>query len=328
MAGKRVVIDRILCPTDFSDFSARALDRAVGLARWFGARVTAVHVIAPSSPAGILGSPTVSDFVMVPADLLRQQREAIVAELRAFVEPRLGRGVDIDPIVTDGVPYERISELAASLPADLLVMGTHGRTGFDRLVLGSTTERTLRRVACPVLTVGRDDAATGGPLFNRILCATDLGAGSEATVDLALSFAQEAMARLTLLHVVEGRGQNSAPEDLRRWAEIEGLNPRDVIDLALEQLHRLGQSARAFCTVEERVETGRAWREIVRVAAEVGADLVVAGAHVSGGFGRFFLGSTANQVVRHAPCPVLISRSVAVANASAVPDREHHAVGH
>jgi nucleotide-binding universal stress UspA family protein len=227
--------------------------------------------------------------------------------------------VSVKTDIREGEPWREIEALAASLPADLVVMGTHGRSGFDRLVLGSTTERTLRRVACPVLTIGREDAATRGPLFKRILCATDLSVESEHTIDLALSFAQETMARLTLLHVVEGPW---APEDLRRWAAIEGRNPRDVIDLSLEQLHRLGQSARAFCNVEERVEAGSAWREIVRVAGDIRADLVVAGAHVSGGFGRFFLGSTANQVVRHAPCPVLIAREVRAARATVAPDRD------
>jgi len=303
MEARRLSIQRILCPTDFSDFAARALDRAVGLARWWDARVTALHVMPISSPAMILASAG-DGSVMVPEDLLREQREEAAAELERLVAAHLGQGVAIGCTVTEGIPDVEIGKVAAALPADLVVMGTHGRSGFDRFLLGSTTEKALRRIGCPVLTVGLADRFPRR-LFHRILCATDLGAGAERTVELALFFAQETVARITLLHVVEGQYP---------------------IDRALEQLHRLGKPASAFGDVEVLVETGTAWREIVRVAGETGADLIVAGAHVSGAFGAFFLGSTANQVLRHAPCPVLIARDLRPAEATPDAGRADHVV--
>jgi nucleotide-binding universal stress UspA family protein len=303
MAPKRLSIERILCPTDFSEFSERAFTRAVRLGRWFNAQVTVLHVIPLNSPAVMIAGAAGGGYVVVPENLLRQQRSEASEELRRFVAPHLADGVVIQTALVGGEPWVQIEEMAAALPADLVVIGTHGRSGWDRFVLGSNTEKVMRRVACPVLTVGKMDAPTSGPLYNRILCAADLTASSQRTVDLALSFAQENASRITLLHVLEGH--LTAPPELHRpWQEPA----RGPVDLALDQLARAAAPARGFCEVQERVEVGSAWRQIVRVAEDTQADLIVVGAHATGGFGRLFLGSTANQVLRHAPCPVLIAR--------------------
>jgi nucleotide-binding universal stress UspA family protein len=304
MAPNRVAIDHILCPTDFSDFSARAFARAVRLGRYFDARVMALHVIPLNSPAIMISSAAAAGSVALPAHFLGEQRREAAEALRRFVAAQQAAGVNIHTALVEGEPWVQIDEMAAALPAGLVVMGTHGRSGWDRFLLGSNTEKVMRRVACPVLAVGKADAATAGPLYERILCASDLTASARHTVDLALSFAQENQARITLLHVLEG-ALGPAPADLHRpWQEPA----RGPVDLALEQLARAAWPARGFCEVRERVETGSAWREIVRVAEETAADLIVVGAHVTNSLGRMFLGSTANQVLRHAPCPVLIAR--------------------
>lgn len=297
MPSTRVNIENVLCPTDYSEFSARALERAVRLAQWFEARLTALHVIPSTSPAVMLAGAAGGGYVAVPENLLREVRESAEEELRRFVRPHLGAGIAIDTVVVEGEPGREIERVAGDLPADLVVMGTHGRSGWAHLWLGSTTETVMRRTPCPVLAVGRENPGTLGGLFHRILCAVDLTPASQGTVDLALSFAQENLARVTLLHVAEGR------------AAANG------VDAALEQLRRSGRPARPFCDVTERVETGSAAREIVRVAKETRADLVVVGAHSAFGLVPFFLGSTAAEVVRHAPCPVLVSREMKDAEA-------------
>lgn len=304
MAPKRVSIEHVLCPTDFSEFSARAFRRAVRLAKWFDARIMVLHVAPLDSAATMVAAASVGGGGVVPDALLREQRTEAAEELRRFVAPHLAEGVAIQTALVEGVPWAQIEEMAAALPADLVVMGTHGRSGWDRFVLGSNTEKVMRRVACPVLTVGKVDAPSLGPLYHRILCAADLTAASAHTMDLALSFAQENVARITLLHVLEGR-VTPPPELHSPWQEPQ----RGPVDLAFERLSQAAAPARGFCEVQERVEAGTAWREIVRVAEETRADLIVVGAHDAGGFGRRFLGSTANQVLRHAPCPVLIARA-------------------
>ena len=323
MAPSRVHIERILCPTDFSEFTTRALRRAVGLGRWFGARVTALHVIPPS--------PWVMDAVYTPempvsAELLRDRRAREEKELARCIEPLLDEGAPIEIRIAEGEPWCEIQAAAAALPADLLVMGTHGRSGFQHLLLGSVTEKVLRRAPCPVLTVGATDTPSSpGPLFHRILCATDLTEASQGAVDLALSLAEENLGRVTLLHVVEGLLGEAGPEIYRPIPEVAPFRSA-LVHEARERLHGAAAVGRTFCEVNERVETGKAWRTIVATAQEMYADLIVVGAHVHGGVGRLLLGSTADQVVRHAFCPVLVVREALAHRAASVDLADAHAI--
>ena len=192
---------------------------------------------------------------------------------------------------------------------DLIVMGTHGRAGFEHLLLGSVTEKLLWRAPCPILTVchGQTPSAKRH-LFRRIVCAADLTDDSVHTISFALSVAEENEARVILLHVLDGRLDTGAPRG-QGPAPDRGSLRRDLEAFALERLRRaVPDEARDWCAVEERVAAGKPHGEIVRVAAEEGADLIVMGAHARGALDRLFFGSTASQVVREAGCPVLIVR--------------------
>ena len=115
-------------------------------------------------------------------------------------------GAAIECVAVEGNVAPEIVRLARELPADLIVMGTHGRTGFDRLMLGSVTERILRKAPCPVLTVPRraPDAVPVGPvLFKRILCAIDYSPSAMKALTYATSLAEQAGAHLTAVHVLE-----------------------------------------------------------------------------------------------------------------------------
>lgn len=319
MGPARIEIERILCPVDFSEFSARALERAVRLGNWFEARVEALHVIPFVMPAGA-GLP----YFPAPVEATTAEREQSAQELARFVEPFLGEGVPIETCVREGDPWRVIRDEAEALPADLLVMGTHGRSGFEHMLLGSVTEKVLRRAPCPVLTVGNVPAhPRTGPLFRRILCAADLTGASEQTLDMALSLATENDARITLLHVVE-----SLPGETggRLYLAVPEIGPlrRDLMEQARQRLRdAVPDEARDFCDVSERVETGTAWREILRVAEEVDADLIVMGEHARGVLGRAFFGATSGHVVRQAPCPVLVVRETKARR----PAREEVAAG-
>jgi nucleotide-binding universal stress UspA family protein len=307
-------VDRILCPVDFSEFTAPALERAVQLANWFDARVVALYVLPFPVPAGV-GLP----YFPAPPESTKSLRQDAERHLAEVVAPFLGEGVPIETKVLEGDPWRVIREEAQGLPADLLVMGTHGRGGFEHLLLGSVTEKVLRVAPCPVLTVGHvPPHPRKGPLFRRILCAADLTGSSERTLDQALSLASENDARITLLHVLEFLADT---HEGRLHVSVPDLGPlrRDLEDHALGQLRRsVPEGARDFCEVTERVESGRAWSEILRVAEELDADLIVMGAHSKGALGRLFFGSTANQVVRRATCPVLLVQERADGRAHAV----------
>jgi nucleotide-binding universal stress UspA family protein len=316
MAPSRPKIDRILCPVDFSDFSGPALEHAVRLAKWFDARVEVIHVVPCLAYVMPVGG--YLPYSLAPAEVVRLEREHAAHSIGDLVAPLLGEGVPIETRVLEGEPWRVILEEAEDRVADLLVMGTHGRSGFEVLLLGSVTEKVLRRAPCPVLTVGNVSPQTRtGPLFRSVLCAADLTPASEHTLDVAISVAAENDARITLLHVVD-----SLPGDIgtRPHLGVPEIGPlrHELLAEARAQLHKaVPRAARSFCEVSERVETGVAWSGILRVAARMDADLIVMGAHTRGALGRTLFGSTANQVVRRANCPVLVVRQMREPGSSA-----------
>ena len=304
-----IEIKRILCPIDYSEFSRHALDQAVALAQWYGASVTAVFVlpqIASLIPAGDPG--LYPPFVFTADDL--QQFKATLDVFVAGSGDVTGSGsrVKVETLVVEGGIAGEIVRMARELPADLLVMGTHGRSGFDRLMLGSVTEKMLRKAPCPVLTVpSRVSGVPATPIqFTRILCPVDFSPSSFKALKLAESLAEETDAHLRILHVLEPAsvfepvpmgGSGAPPIDAKASAE------------ALQHLRgAISSEARVYSQVSETVAVGKAYREILREAAEQRSDLIVIGAH-GGRLASAAFGATANHVVREATCPVLSLRA-------------------
>lgn len=306
----RLEIERILCPTDFSECAARALRLAVGLARWWGARVTVLHVVSPSlsTTAGL------SSLAPFDETALRAQADEDLAE---FVAPILHEPTSVERKLRLGDPAREIE--AEARGASLLVMGTHGRSGLEHLMLGSVTEHLLRRAPCPVITVsGAPRPTTRRALFKRVLCAADLGEGSEEVIAFALAMAEEGEAKVILLHVIEGLPDaGSAARVGLPVADAERIQI-DLRSFALDRLREtVPDEVRAQCALREEVAEGRPAREILRVATERQVDLIVMGAHSHGALGRAFFGSTSNQVVRESGCPVLTVRGAPGARAHA-----------
>lgn len=304
-----VEIKRIVCPIDFSDFSRRALDYAIAIARWYEAQVTAVHVHPVGVPpaAWAPGAPAVIE----PIVLSTVDRELLTRELTAFVNAERAESVPVDIRVAEGSVWREILALVNTTAADLLVLGTHGRSGFERLLLGSVTEKILRAAPCPVLTVphGAPEAVPIVPgLFKRILCAIDFSPTSSRAVTWAASLAQEADAELLLLHVLE------APV----VTELEGFPPsgleayrRDYEQWSGTRLREaVPETVRTSCTVKEVTSVGKVHREILRVAREHRSELIVMGVAGHRGVGDRVFGSTTQHVVRAAVCPVLTVREV------------------
>jgi nucleotide-binding universal stress UspA family protein len=298
-----IAIQRVLCPVDLSDFSARNLAHAVALARWYRAEVIVLHVYtAAPSPASVFEG-------TAPPALAEADRQRIEDWLRRFVEPRLPSDVPSRIEIREGAAAAGIVEAARG--ADLLVMGTHGRGGFERLLLGSTTEKVIRTAPCPVLTV--PPHLEGAPIdvpeaFTRIVCGTDFSPSSDKALQYALSLAQESGARLTLLHALDWPYLEPGEDPLDQSMALSRRQALDDLGARLRAL--IPDEARTWCEPEELIVAGRAHREIVRVAAEQGAGLIVLGAQGRGPIDRAFFGSTTSQVVRHATCPVLTVRAV------------------
>jgi nucleotide-binding universal stress UspA family protein len=295
-----IAIQDILCPVDLSPVSHHAFEHAAAIAGWYGARVHVLHVytvlipatVPPFAFAGPLpNAPSEPDLAGVHDDLAR------------LVAPAKAAGIEVDVDVVDGIPAQRIGEQARQLAADLIVMGTHGHNRLERFLLGSVTERVLRTNSAALLTVPPPCADIPSARFSNILCCVDFCESSLAAVTFALSLAQEAGGRIALLHVVDWPDEDEpltsssfdVPEyrlERKRDAQIrlDGLVPAHVRD---------------WCQPSTMVRLGRPYRAILRVASEIGADLVVIGSHGHGPLERLFVGSTANHIVRSASCPVL-----------------------
>ncbi|HSC28037.1 MAG TPA: universal stress protein [Vicinamibacterales bacterium] len=299
-----IAVRRILCPVDLSEFSARALEHAVALARWYRADVDVVHVFTATLPPPLFaGEPG-------PAALTAVSRQRVEEAVREFIAPLTPSEVPVSVTILEGTAATRILDHVRESASDLIVIGTHGRSGFERLLLGSVTEKVIRKASCPVLTVPpRVEESATEPVvaFKRIVCAIDFSRSSVKSLEYALSLAQEAGARLTLLHVLDWPDVAAGRDPIDR--ALAEARQHTLDDLA-RRLHRaVPDEVRTWCDPEEVIVTGSPHREIVRVAGEKSAELIVMGVHGRGALDLTLFGSTASYVVRHAACPVLTVRS-------------------
>jgi nucleotide-binding universal stress UspA family protein len=305
MEGAAMIeIQRVLCPVDFSETSRHALDHALAVAKWYEARVTVLHVIHPLL---VLDPPVL--FVEASREPALTDVGSMRERLRKWLDAANAPG-NIEIAIDEGNPVLRILSHAASLPADLIVMGTHGRSGFDRFALGSVAEKVLRKAGCPVVTVPPPAIATSVVPVKRLLCPVDFSESSLAALRFAFSLARESDARLTILHAVEWPASDEASvvehvfklPDVRRQLEkdshdrLASLIPADV---------------RPWCQPVTKVVFGRPHVTILNIATEERADLIVMGVRGRAAMDLTLFGSTTNQVVRRANCPVLTLRTKA-----------------
>ncbi len=266
-------IKHILASVDFSEISGRALLTAACLAEQLGARMTVSFV------RELLSEP--------------QARVRLDSFVRQWVQsPEL----DVTKQVLAGSPAYATIDDAAEKQADLLVCGTHGRTGLGRVLLGSFAEKVVRAAPCPVW-VARGDASPAKP--QRILLPIDFSKSSEHARSLAVFLASGFGARLSILHVL------SKPE-LPVGGDGDGLDSfyTKAQKEAESYLNKLGDHS--AIQVDKSVEIGDPARRVVELAAGEGFDLIVCGTHGRTGIQRWIMGSVAEKIVRTAPCSVLV----------------------
>lgn len=295
-------IARIVCPIDFSDTSRHALEHATAIADWYESRITALHVIAPVFLPR--AAPVLSDVATTPSPIAAQ-RAALEAQLRTWLEPAARAGRQVDILVTEGHPATRILEEAAACLADLIVMGTHGLTGFERFMLGSVAEKVLRKAIRPVMTVPPAAATTAKVPYRRLLCPVDFSDSSLAAFRFAVSLAKESAAHLTILHVFEWPPDTELlverfdADEFRRVIEQDAIRRLDALTT---------DDIRAWCTPTTKVGYGKPYREILDIADNDATDLIVMGVSGRNPIDQMLFGSTTTQVVRRARCPVLTIR--------------------
>ena len=287
-------INRILCPTDFSESSVKAYDYAESLAWRYKASLWLVHVIDTLSPY---------PFYTIPETYLevcRQLRADAEQRLQEFARTHTRLGVQPECCVQDGVVADEILDLAEAQSVSLIVMGTHGVRGADRGLLGSVTDKVLRKAACPVLAVRKPvhDLVThvGVPdviPLQRILCCTDFSDQSEQVLEHAVSLASEYGGELTLVHVLENVADS---------ADVE-----DEIAKVMETLEKcIPPETRRNCKTKTLVRIGKPYQQILELALESQPDLIVMGVRGRNALDLAVFGSTTYRVVQLGPCPVLV----------------------
>jgi nucleotide-binding universal stress UspA family protein len=295
----------ILHPTDFSESAGHAFPLAVALARSHGARLLVLHVPAPL--------PAVVDPRQVgqPFDTLRRQLE----QLRPAAP-----GVSVEHRLTPGDPVEEILKTARETGCALIVMGTQGRSGLTRLLMGSVAEQVVRRAPCPVVTervpLHTHIPAAKGPSeavqslaavpMHTLLHPTDFSEPCAAAFRVACALARDQSARVIVLHV--GAPPFAGPSHM----PVPLPEPADQREKLEQMLHRL-QASVPDVAVDCRIAQGErnAATSIVEVAQRIACDLIVMGTNGRTGLGRALLGSVAELVLRTAPCPVVTVRASA-----------------
>lgn len=298
-----IEIHRVLCPIDFSDASRHALAHAVAIASWYGSEVTALHVV----PGPLVPQPPILGAAFADgASVGVPDRTAREDTLRAWLEPARRAGVKADVLVDEGNAAGRILEHARLRAADLIVMGTHGLSGFERMMLGSVAEKVLFKAACPVMTVPPAAVTEAKIPYTRLLCPVDFSESSMAAFRLACSLAKEANASLTILHIFEW----PSPEEELLVERFDAPEFRRVLE---EEPHRrldalLTDDITTWCQPSTKVAYGKPYRQILDVATDERTDLVVIGVSGRNPLDRMLFGSTTSHVVRRASCPVLTMR--------------------
>ena len=290
-----IKIERILCPVDFSEFSVAAYVHASSIAQEYGAKLFVQHVVEVWRHPSATFSVAVDAYDQFVRVLVAKGEE----ELQAFVKNQAQNEILPQFVVEQGLAPDCILSFAEKQEMDLIVMGTHGRRGFDRLMLGSVTERVLRTAHCAVLAVHgppRGYVQSAAPRkvieLRHILLCTDFSEDSKSALDYALYLAAQRNCGLTLVHVLEG-----IPMPGRR---------KQATAKAKEALEKLVPvPARKGYKIATTVRIGKPYKEIIQLAREKDADLVVLAVRGRNALDLAVFGSTTYRVMQLGTCPVL-----------------------
>ena len=295
---------KILLATDFSECSEHAQAYAFALAKRFKASIAVVHVVDTAYPsyAGVYGFGAEVDVHI--DEVKKHAQEQLVRVTEAARE----RGIEAHPHLLATHPPEAIVDKAVEARCDLIVIGTHGRSGVDHFLFGSTCERVVRMSTVPVLAVKsreKEFLELGEVSLQKILCPCDLSPAADRAVELAADLCRLFLSELILLHVIDSRV--SYPLML---PEAKLPTPAELRAIAVKRLNDLVGKIK---DVKSRVEvvTGVPHKEILAAVKSENIDLVVMTTHGHRGLTRALLGSTAEKVVRTAPVPTLTVRPVA-----------------
>lgn len=289
-SSPQIALKNILFATDFEVSASRALPFAVALAKRYGAKLYAVHVIPPEAYA-LASSQSVDQVLAEAADFAGYSLNQIISPLRKY-------GLPCDVLLGEGNVPDVIADLMKHHAADLLVVGTSSRMGLGKMFLGSVAEELIRESQCPVLAVGPCVTTVASHGIHSLVCPTDFSAASTRATQFASSLADEYQAHLTFVHVLQGQ----LKECLHLAAQLTEKRVLATIPNEPEMPYR----------PEIMVETGDVADRILNLSTDISADMIVMGARGVGSFAEMasHFGSIAHKVVSLAHCPVLTVNDV------------------
>jgi nucleotide-binding universal stress UspA family protein len=283
----------ILVPVDFSDFSYKAVDFAIRVGEHYGSDLTLMHVLTMFQE----DSAEISRFQGLE-DFVREQEKSIQKQMKEQTDLFVSRGVNVKSVTTRAISAaDSILDIVSENAYDLIVMGTHGRTGIRHLLLGSIAEKVLRLSPTPVVTVHRAHEEFD---IASILVLVDFSDYSKRAVGYATSIADEFKSDLAFVHVIE---QEFHPS-------LYAAGVQNVFEIDPELPERSANKLREFVGMPGNGATytvlqGRAHNQIIEYAKKIEADLIVMSTRGFSGLDHVLMGSTAERVVRVADCPVL-----------------------
>jgi nucleotide-binding universal stress UspA family protein len=284
-----VVPEKILVATDLAD-TEYLIPHAVAQARACGSALTLVHVIPPGQAIPL-------DASAIPYLDVTEMKQEAEQTLERVAAQAHASGIPCDVIVTEGNPREQITALAREVKAGRVIAGTHGRRHLTKFLLGSVAHEILRSAEVPVCTIGphaHEASSFGAP--RRILHPVSLCAGYEDSARMAIEMAQFYRADITLLHVL-GRNVKSQPDSDR------------VVEWTRSEMQRIiPEEAPLWTQIAVQVEIGDVVEEVLNVAAEINADLIVLGVNSDVSFWPIHGDDTVYSIIAQAKSPVLSIR--------------------
>ena len=302
---KTLNFQNIIVPIDFSKMSMQAIQIARQLARRFGASIHLAHVRQFNYAVDFVApAPPIVPFSLITYEQVGEQ--TALKELKK-VAGECGVASATCNVLSGAPPFDEICRLAQTIPADLVVMPTHGRTGLKHVFLGSTAERIVQHSSCPVLvTRGSALQVNNGSRFRikSVLVPVDFSTRSREGLRYAIAFANEFGAKIILLHATY----------LGYVYSCEGTAIYDIPSLqkaarktAERKMHELVRSVNFGAVKFETTFTdGSPVIDICAFAKNHDVDLIISSTHGFTGFKHVLIGSIAEQVIRHAPCSVLV----------------------
>ncbi|MEW5948982.1 MAG: universal stress protein [Thermodesulfobacteriota bacterium] len=267
--------EKILVATDGSRYSEKALDGAVNIARKCGSSLYVLNVVELNP-----------EFMALAPEAVEKMERDSRALLEGIRERVSQKGIKCETLVHEGEqPYEFIVGEAKKKKADVIVIGSHGKTGLKRLLMGSVAARIIGHAPCPVMVI-----PLRGPVgLKNVLVATDGSAYSESAVNEAISIAAACDSKLSAVCVVKGE----RPAKYRTEAE-------KIVDKIVKR------AAKSNIQAEGIVREGEPYEVIVDLAREIKADIIIMGKYGRTGLTKLLMGSVTKRVIGHTPCAVLV----------------------